>query len=68
MPRELAGAQLSMADEKHVRLRGDDVAFTALLEWLGAAQSTNGLRVESARIEALASPGRVRADLTLARS
>ena len=68
MPRELPGAQLTTADEKHLRLRGDDVAFTALLEWLGAAQSTNGLRVESARIEALASPGRVRADLTLARS
>lgn len=67
MPTELAGAQLGMADEKHVRLRGDDVAFTALLEWLGAAQSANGLRVESARIEALPSPGRVRADLTLAR-
>jgi general secretion pathway protein M len=67
-PRDLPGAQVTMADEKHVRLHGDDVAFTALLEWLGAAQSANGLRVESARIEALPSPGRVRADLTLARS
>ena len=67
-PRELPGAQLTMPDEKHVRLRGDDVAFTALLEWLASAQAANGLRVESARIEALAAPGRVRADLTLARS
>ncbi len=67
-PRELPGAQLSIADDKHMRLRGDDVAFTALLEWLAAAQSANGLRVESARIEALAATGRVRADLTLARS
>ena len=67
-PRELPGAQLTTADEKHVRLRGDDIAFTALLEWIGAAQSTNGLRVESARIGALPSPGRVWADLTLARS
>ncbi len=67
-PRDLPGAQVTMADEKPARLRGDDVAFTALLEWLAAAQSANGLRVESARIEALAAPGRVRADLTLARS
>ena len=68
VPRELAGAQLTTPDEKHVRLRGDDLAFTALLEWLAAAQAGNGLRVESARIEALPAPGRVRADLTVARS
>ena len=66
--RELPGVQLSVPDEKHVRLAGSDVGFSALLEWLATAQAAHGLRVESARIEALPSPGRVRAELTLARS
>jgi type II secretory pathway component PulM len=39
-----------------------------LLDWLATAQAAHGLRVESARIEALPTPGRVRAELTLARS
>jgi type II secretory pathway component PulM len=66
--RELPGVQLSVPDEKHVRLSGDDIGFSALLEWLSTAQAAHGLRVESARIEALSAPGRVRAELTLARS
>ena len=66
--RELPGVQLSVPDEKHVRLAGEDVGFTALLDWLATAQAAHGLRVESARIEALPAPGRVRAELTLARS
>ena len=66
--REMPGVQLTVPDEKHVRLAGEDISFTALLEWLANAQAAHGLRVESARIEALASPGRVRAELTLARS
>ena len=65
--RELPGVQLSVPDEKHVRLVGDDIGFTALLGWLTTAQAAHGLRVESARIEALPPPGRVRAELTLAR-
>jgi len=54
-------------DERRVRLTGADVAFGTLLEWLGNARATHGMRVEAARLEAI-SPGRVRAELTLARS
>jgi type II secretory pathway component PulM len=66
--RELPGVQLSVPDEKHVRLAAADVSFTALLDWLATARAAHGLRVESARIDALALPGRVRVELTLARS
>ncbi len=66
--RELPGVQLSVPDEKHVHLVGDDIAFGALLDWLTTAQAAHGLRVEKAHIEAGAMVGRVRADLTLARS
>jgi type II secretory pathway component PulM len=66
--RELPGVQLSVPDEKHVKLLALDVGFTALLDWLVTAQAAHGLRVESARIEALAAQGRVRAELVLARS
>ena len=65
--RELPGVQLTVPDEKHVRISGADMAFTALLDWLTTAQAAHGLRVESARIDALPAPGRVRAELTLAR-
>jgi general secretion pathway protein M len=66
--RELPGVQLTVPDEKHVRLAGADISFTALLDWLTNAQAAHGLRVESARIDALPTPGRVRAELMLARS
>ena len=66
--RELPGVQVTFPDEKHVRLAGADIAFTALLDWLTNAQAAHGLAVESARIDALAAPGRVRAELVLARS
>lgn len=66
--RDLPGVQLSVPDEKHVHLAGADVSFSALLDWLATAQAAHGLRVESARIEALAPPGRVSADVTLGRS
>ena len=66
--RELPGVQVSVPDEKHVRLSGADIAFTALLDWLANAQAAHGLTVESARIDALPAPGRVRAELVLARS
>ena len=66
--RELPGVQLTVPDEKHVRLSGENIGFGALLDWLATAQAAHGLRVESARIEALPTPGRVRAELTLARS
>lgn len=65
--RELPGVQLTVPDDKHVKISGSDIAFTALLDWLANAQAAHGLRVESARIEALPATGRVRADLTLAR-
>ena len=55
-------------DKKTVSVRGDDVAFGSLIEWLAAVQASQGLRVDSARIEALPAPGRVRAELRLSRS
>lgn len=62
------GAQITVIDERRVRLAGADLSFAALLEWLGNARATHGMRVESARLEALAAPGRVRAELVLTRS
>ena len=63
----LAGAQMSVIDDRRVRLTGEDVSFSALLEWLRNAQATFGMRVESARLEARPAAGRVRAELVLAR-
>ncbi len=62
------GARLVLADPGHLQLTGADVAFTQLLEWLASAASRHGLRVERAHLEALAAPGRVRVDITLART
>ena len=64
----LAGAQLAVLDERRVRVTGADVSFAGLLEWLRNAQATHGVRVESARLDALPAPGRVRAELVLSRS
>ena len=64
----LAGAQVTVIDERRVRLTGTDVGFAALLEWLRAAQATHGMRVDSARLDALPTAGRVRAELVLSRS
>ncbi len=62
------GARLVLADAGHLRLTGADVGFTQLLEWLASTVSNHGLRVESAHVEALGTPGRVRVDITLART
>jgi type II secretory pathway component PulM len=64
----LAGATMQVLDERRVRLAGADVSFAALLEWLRNAQATHGMRVESARLDALPAAGRVRAEIFLARS
>lgn len=64
----LAGAQVSILDERRVKVSGGDVGFGSLLEFLQNAQLTHGMRVENARIEALPAAGRVRAELVLARS
>jgi general secretion pathway protein M len=63
----LPGAQVTPLDDKRVRLAGSDVPYGAVLETLAAAQSGFGLRVDTARIEALPAAGRVRAELVLAR-
>jgi general secretion pathway protein M len=63
----LAGAEMQVLDDKRVRLTSADVSFAGLLEWLRNAHATHGMRVESARIEALPAAGRVRAELTLVR-
>lgn len=62
------GAQIAILDARTLVVSGGDVAFGALLEWLQAVQAAQGLRVETARIEALPAPGRVRAELRLSRS
>ena len=62
------GTRLTLVDARHLRLAGDDASFGALLDWLATTARAQGLRIEAARIEALAAPGRVRADLTLSRS
>lgn len=64
----LPGAQVTVMDERHVRVTGADVSFTALLEWLRAGEATHRVRVESARLDALPAAGRVRVDLVVARS
>jgi general secretion pathway protein M len=64
----LAGAQIAIVDDKRVKVSGADIGFGALLEWLQNAQVTHAMRVESARLEALPAPGRVRAELLLTRS
>ena len=64
----LPGADIRVLDGNHVRVTGADIAFGALLAWLAMTQASQGLRVDSARIEALPARGRVRADLQLSRS
>jgi type II secretory pathway component PulM len=64
----LPGAQIAVIDDRRVKLVAGDISFGALLEWLRNAQSTHGMRVESARLDALPAAGRVRADLVLTRS
>ena len=64
----LPGAQVAVLDERRVRVSGADVSYAALLEWLRGAAATHGMRVESARLEALPPAGRVRAEITLSRS
>ena len=63
----LPGAQVAVVDAKTLAITASDVGFAALLDWLSAMQGTQALRVESARIDALATPGRVRADLRLSK-
>jgi type II secretory pathway component PulM len=64
----LPGAQISVLDDRRVKVTGGDVAFGPLLEFLRNAQVTHGMRVESARLQALPAAGRVRAELLLART
>jgi type II secretory pathway component PulM len=63
----LPGAQAVLADERRLKITASDAAYGSLLESVAQAQGVHGLSVESARIEALAAPGRVRAELVLAR-
>lgn len=63
----LAGASVTVLDARRVRVTGADVGFTALLDWLRGAQASHGLRVETARIDALPARGRVKVELTLAK-
>lgn len=67
LSRSLSGAQVTLGDARRIRLVAADAAFGALLETIAGAQASHGLRVESARVDALPSPGRVRAEFVLAR-
>jgi len=62
-----AGARLVSVDARRLKLAAADIAFTPLVQWLATTPAAQGLSVESARIEALPAPGRVRAEITLAR-
>jgi len=64
----VAGAQITVLDERRARLAGDDVSFASVLEWIRNAQATHGMRVESAKMQRLPAAGRVRAEIVLARS
>ena len=65
--RPLPGAQLTVLDGKTLAVQASDVAFGTLVEWLAAMQSSQGLRVAEARLEALPAAGRVRGELRLSR-
>lgn len=65
--RSLPAAQVTMVDAKRIRVAAADVAYGTLLETIAASQSSLGLRVDTARIEALPAAGRVRAELVLSR-
>jgi type II secretory pathway component PulM len=64
----VAGAQITVLDERRARLAGDDVSFASVLEWIRNAQATHGMRVESAKVQGLPAAGRVRAEIVLART
>jgi general secretion pathway protein M len=66
-PANLPGAQVASLDERRIRITASDVGFSALLDWLTSVQASHGLRVESARLDALPVNGRVRAELVLSR-
>lgn len=61
----LPGARFSPVDGKRVRLVVDDASWARLVEWMSSAQSLHGLATETARVEALATAGRVRAELVM---
>lgn len=61
------GLQVATLDAKRVRASAADVAFNTLVEWIIAAQASHGVHVETAHLERLAAPGRVKAELVLAR-
>jgi type II secretory pathway component PulM len=64
----VTGLQVSTLDPRRVRATASDVAFNALVEWIIAAQASHGVHVESAHLERLPAPGRVKGELVLARS
>ncbi len=63
----LPGAQVAGVDEKRVRITGADLAYGTLLETLAIAQASYGMRVDTARVDALPAAGRVRAEVMLSR-
>jgi general secretion pathway protein M len=61
----LPDARVATLDARRLKLNAADVAWVRLLEWIAGAQANHGLVVDAATIEALPSPGRVRAEIIL---
>ena len=59
----LPGASARALDARRIRVAAADASWNAVIAWVERAQSTLGLSVESATIEALPATGRVRAEL-----
>lgn len=64
----LPGAQVTTPAPGRLRVVATDVAFNALIDWITVVEAAQGLHVESARIDALPTAGRVRAELMLERT
>jgi general secretion pathway protein M len=57
---------ITLQDAGHVRVVLPQVAFDAWIGWLGELQTSHGVRVESARVEASGDAGMVSVDAVLA--
>lgn len=58
-------ARVATLDARRLKLTAGDVGWARLLEWISGVQAAHGLAVDAASIDALPSPGRVRAELVL---
>jgi len=66
--RGIDGAKATALDANRVRIAFDDAAWARVAAWIAQAEAEHRLAVESARVDALATVGRVRGEIVLARS